>query len=201
MSDTKIPLLLFSGGADSTLRLQELLGESNVAVVYGSAGQHPLKREMELHARQAIIKELERHSRFRVEQQLEMDVSSLRINGDFQFQQILPWLVTGLTAFDTRRHSRIEMAFLMNDDIMVNRHALEESWKHLVSLLFHEKAEVPLHLPLKYCRKSTVYSRLSAKLQSLIWVCEMPVKGRAKKHKPCRKCMACKNQKTVLSQE
>jgi len=190
----QLPLLLFSGGADSTVQLRQLLQHTPADVLYVKSSQHPLKIEMELKQQDAIITELEKTTHFRVRERYRPEVKA-PINGNHMFQQVLPWMMGALATFNPRLHSEVQMAYLIGDDIMVHKAELMEAWKQLTTMLYGEP--VKLVLPLMYYRKQAVYRELTPELRKLIWVCELPVeegKGKRRKVVACKTCPACKTQ-------
>ncbi len=190
----QLPLLLFSGGADSTYVLWGLLRTSPVDVLYVKAAQHPAKSEMELQRQAKIIEVLEKGALHGVRERIVKEVQ-IPLNREHYFQQVIPWMVGALAAFVPHRHSEVVMAYLMNDDIMINRSELLETWKYLTTLLYGEP--VKLSLPLTHVRKRQIYEALDDGLQKLIWVCELPVeKGEGKRRRivACGDCPACQTQ-------
>lgn len=201
----KIPLILFSGGADSALLLQWQLHKSNCDVLYIDGNQGPAKIEAEQKARLAVIERLEAGSEYRVSKQIDLRESlKLPTMQRAGFGQLLPWLVGALLSIDPKRHSQLQIGYIMGDDIAENLDKITAAWNSCVKALIGsswseeknawEDADVPISFPLRYMRKKNVYANLERDVLPLTWSCELPVK-KGKKYLPCDKCRACETRK------
>lgn len=208
MKDSKIPLLLFSGGADSTARLFELLNVTPVDILYVEGHQHPDKVKMELRARERILKTIQSESLHNVRSEYRFPKIGPpdRSLDHFCFHQAPDWFVAALYTFDPLKHSRVEICYLLNDDISHVLDKLQMSWKSLVAAVkcgeyvdgLPEVCTTPLVFPYHRANKTAIYRYLTPTLREMIWVCEMPTKNGRGLPKPCGRCKACRTQKQTL---
>lgn len=206
----KVPLLLFSGGADSTYRLAGLLKEGPVDVLYVDGGQHPLKTIKELECREETIRKLEQRSLHKVSGRFYFDLSVCRKHpGSFpSWRQVMPWIFAAHECLSDERHSRLEICYLLEDCISSVRHELEELWANLCYIQTGSRTTIPLNLPFIRTNKTRIYEALSRsderkELLDSIWVCETPhyarvPRTRKRKIVACGRCVPCKDQKRAI---
>jgi 7-cyano-7-deazaguanine synthase in queuosine biosynthesis len=178
MSD-KRPLLLFSGGLDSTMMLNLALRETDVDVLSSDCGQHELKLQAEKLARQRIIRwmDVDRavgddERRFTVRDRTNFVGVNFAMAPGMVSSQAPAWLFAALHTFDPNRHSEVRIGYVLGDDALAYRHEMQEAWKYLS--LLSKRETVPLVFPLISYRKSQFLKWLPADLLDLIWVCEIP---------------------------
>lgn len=208
----KVPLILFSGGLDSTYLLQEQLEKGDVEVLYVEGRQSPAKVKAELRARENIIRVLEDITGNKVIAQHEIkSIPEYTVQGygrrdpndmDWKFQQPYQWLLGALHAADGRRHSALMIAYVTGDQISPDLTKIQEAWNVMMS--FTKQTPVPLEYPVVYHRKYQIVQRMYAKVYRHHWVCELPVviyvdeeKSKSRhlrdltQYKACGKCEAC----------
>lgn len=190
----KYPLILFSGGNDSTCLLNLALVHSHVYTLYVDASQHEDKIEMELRARAAIFKQLKQDAEHHV--LADYGVRELQqLNGfhgwRMELRQVLPWLIAALYTVDPEKMSEVQIGYLLDDDIAYKIEVIQRAWKNLWELVFKEPL-VPIRFPFIENRftKADVLKNLPASLSNKTWVCEMPKRAR-KLFKPCGFCDPC----------
>lgn len=190
-------LVLWSGGADSTLTLWDVLRDPAIGRVHALSFDHhnvPAAREHR-RARRSIRAWLRRqglkfkHTELAIYPNAkirEFDVTG----GGLQHPVI--WLPNTIPYM--RKEEDVYLAYIHGDDF----------WHHRQSLIwaFGYLAEVAgkvgnLMFPLEYTRKFQVLQRLrkTRGLVSRIWYCENPQAG-----KPCGKCTSCFTHRTALMQ-
>jgi len=150
-STNKIPLVLFSGGVDSTFLLVSILNErksnnsrpfglkedsyNGVDVLYAMGGQSYLKANAELLQRRKIISYINRYYGRRTGILRDyIPSASFRLTEfqpRWQLSQGLPWLLAALQAFDPQRHSNIVIGYLLDDSIMKILPDLKKTWESI----------------------------------------------------------------------
>lgn len=197
----RIPLLLFSGGADSTLLLKWQLTDSNCDVLYIDGNQCPRKMAAETVARERIIDELLTSTEHRVRTQYDLrEKMRLPHSEVTAWQQLMPWLVGAALTIDPQRHSQLQIGYIMGDDMAGNLDRVTKAWDALVQAVVGERwdsqqgrfveADIPVVFRLRYMRKSRIYDELGEKLLDLTWTCELPAEGRSGPV-PCNRCSGC----------
>lgn len=200
MSNNKHPLIVFSGGLDSTFLLFRNLLEGPVYTLYVKSSQGERKIEKELKARERIIKHLEKVTGNKVLQDYIVDLSvkvSWRTNNyandeglgfhksHWRFKQPFLWFHGMFSVVNSEIHSKVLMGYVTGDQISSQLHRLHEAWVSLSIVTFSEV--VPLDFPLMFVRKTDMLRDLDEKIVKLTWTCEEPTeKGRA-----CQRCAAC----------
>ena len=186
----RIPLILFSGGLDSTYLVYEALNTSRVDLLYTAGPQGPYKEEAELLAQSKILKEIDKYSAFRVRDSIKappMDPS--RCVEPF-LRQPIAWIYSALMTVDPRKHSEVQIGYILGDQASSVHHEITAAWDNLNKIAKLES--VPLKMPLLRRTKIMIYSSLPESVRPLLWHCELPVKkGRSKKWQACGKCEAC----------
>ncbi len=206
------PLILFSGGLDSTTLLYDrLVRGDNVDVLYIDCGQGPNKIAAE---KAAAINILDLFQDFKSRGLLEAEVETRHMDATFawsrghapstfSFAQVLPWLVTAMQYVDSYKHSKVEIAYCMGDQISSELYKLQAVWAQLWSCI-SDRPLVPLEFPFLRQSKQYFLERLPSYLRDLTWVCEIPVDRHEEgddealagpRWGQCWKCMACKRSK------
>jgi hypothetical protein len=218
--DGKRPLVLFSGGWDSTLLLHHLLEFTNVDTFFVRANAHPYKRRKEKEARWKIKDWLNRDrladsdrpddQRFYVDEDYAFTLDEVWAQTrNYAMVQPISWLSAALIKFDPARHSGVAIGYLLGDQAPAFREHLEGYWKHGWALLrgMFEPAP-PLWFPLldRGITKEVVVRDLPMPLAKLAWACETPksLKGTTRyefddddnealdRIIPCGKCKPCR---------
>lgn len=195
---SKVPLLLFSGGLDSTFMLQTALMEGDVETLYVSGAQCPNKVKKELAARKRIIDKLERICKHRVRRDHVIQMENL-LDGstpDHKFVQPMAWIYGALKVSDGGdRHSELRIGYVNGDSIMVNLQNVLAVWDQAQH--FTKWHPLPLVFPLMYMHKDDILHRLNPHVWEDVWVCEMP-KRKGAGHTACGSCRPCLTQAAVL---
>lgn len=194
LSMAKRPLLLFSGGLDSTVMLQQALCESPVDVLYGEAGSAPQKAINERAARIKIIAHFNQVMPYKVWNEFEPNqVVSLNGSPQKSWGQMMPWLVYALQAADPDQHSEVQVGFVMGDSNCVVFDEMVKAWNALWAISKNGPV-VPLVMPLKLHVKPTLLNRLDPRVYSMLWICETPDDD-----KKCGRCLPCMTHQNTLN--
>ncbi len=192
---SKIPLLLFSGGLDSTFMLQQSLMESDVDILYVDGGQAPLKIQAEELARLDILDwfievKKKNPTRFHsVRGQRHFNSPNFAGAPGALTSQPVSWLIAALYHCDPERHSCVRVAYVMGDDMAGFRHELCKAWDAL--LMVTKLHFVPIEFPLIFIKKPQLLREIDQELIPMTWTCETPV-WLKKTLVPCGKCVPCK---------
>jgi hypothetical protein len=118
----KIPLIMFSGGLDSSYLLETMLRKGNVDTLYVSGAQGSGKIEKELEARRTIIRILEKETGNQV--LIDHHISLPDLCGGLNwivesaFLQPLIWLTGAIHRTEEDRHSELMVAYVSGDQIL-----------------------------------------------------------------------------------
>lgn len=204
----RIPLLLFSGGADSTLLLKWQLAESNCDVLYIDGNQHWNKIVAETTASERAIAEILTTAEHRIRTQFDLrETMELPTGSAVIWQQLVPWLVGAVLTIDPERHSQLQVGYVMSDEMAGNLDRITKAWDALVAAVIGDRwcsqkgRFVPVDLPivfrLRHMRKKQIYQELGGRLLDLTWSCEKPLEG-ATGPIPCTSCPACITRFTAM---
>lgn len=210
MTVEKHPLILFSGGNDSTFLLYETLTNTDAHVLYVEGNQNSDKVRAELKAREAIKEWLNENTLHRVLSDTKYinsvyasDITYGNERGTDVFNAVtlaqpVSWLMSALYHYNPVIHSCVQLAYLCGDDIAASLTTLQYAWDHLCFSV--KQQSVPIQFPLKNYRKSYILENLPKELANLTWVCELPVPKENSDSKeqeliPCGRCIACTNLK------
>lgn len=198
----KYPILLFSGGLDSTAMLHYYLRKSHVDVIYIKGGQDDVKVEAELNARKLIIKELQHITGNSVLTDTTIDVPL-----DAYWHQAGQWIIgaSKRAVIDADRHSHLAVGYVRGDSIIPYLRSVENAWYSMHELcsgtIGHESVEIKF--PLVDCGKEDYFNAqhelyLPRSVLEYIWTCETPTQiirhdrySNDREIKPCGKCTPC----------
>lgn len=197
----KIPLVLFSGGLDSTAMLWKYLQTTPVDVLYADGGQHPLKIQKELECREKTIEYLNRVCPNKVQRDVRTDNVVIFAGGStVKYSQPISWMVAALSVLDTNRHSTLAVGYVDDDGgflrLLPN---IVSAWENM-QILSKTGDLVPLVFPIIDNSKLALLASIPVELLDSIWVCEFPTKHDTKGIVPCMKCKPCKLGRSVLRQ-
>ncbi|BDD79742.1 hypothetical protein [Burkholderia phage FLC9] len=194
--DKKVPLILFSGGMDSTFLVQWFLQYGDVETVFVKADPHPFKRKKEADARRKLFGLFEKYYKHRVLHDHEYDLDRTfsqhqRLNG---VQQI-SWLVAALAIYEPSRHHSVNIGYVLGDQAPAFRKQYEDFWSAGWTMTRGVLDPVPpLLFPIlnHQLTKYDVLDRIDKRLVSSTWVCEMPKYEGEYAHKKLVACKHCK---------
>lgn len=191
----RVPLLLFSGGLDSTVMLSHALKAGNVEVLYVKGHQDPYKAKLELEARKKIIALLEKRTGNKVLHDYHVRATSyiepyqgedgkiVNYNNK-SFGQVPDWIYGALHVADGQRHNCLHIGYLKSDVIFPELNKLVMAWTGLNSLA--SAYPIPVCFPYGSVDKEQMFDMIDQELLSLVWYCEVP-----QNDKPCKQCRAC----------
>lgn len=190
----KRPLVLFSGGLDSTALLENILKTGPCDTLYINGSQSSEKAKKELAARKSIIEYLNANSMHKVISDYTPGYSiNLNSNG-CRYSQPVSWLVGALGILNQDIHNGLYVGYVYDDGGFC-RHipTLENIWRDMQMVSKWDKP-VPLHYPLIDTNKVDILNRIDPELLTKIWVCETPTS----EGKACLKCNPCILLKQVM---
>ena len=169
----KYPLVLMSGGLDSTYLTYSLLKTTPVDVLYVRSNQGEEKIRMELKAVEHISGLLNTEPKLlhRIRNrytEVVMDVHSDR----FVFQQVLPWMIGALKTVDLKIHSKVCFGYVLGDQAIGWKTEMMTAWDNLCEVLLG--GHIPLEFPLMRNTKEQLILGLPFYIRNKIWVCELP---------------------------
>lgn len=192
---SKVPLVLFSGGLDSTYLVSTLLQSGPVDVIYVNGGQCKDKIKCEIEARDKLIEKFNTYYPYKIQGQYEIiDPVYLHTGSDKKWTQPNAWIQGVYRVLHAARHKAVYIGYVKDDGFAFGgaMRSLKKLWKNLLKVSFTGK-HVSLKFPLKHLSKVEILENLDKRLLDDVWVCELPVDG-----KHCKKCKPCKLMELVL---
>jgi len=196
---TKIPLILFSGGLDSTALVYKQLQIGPCDVMYADGGQHPAKIASELVAREKIISYLNKTCPHKVQKDFRAPHISFAQTPGNRYSQPAAWLFAALSVIDNDRHSELQVGYVYSDGGFCRwLPNIENAWRELQRFTrWHDP--IPVNWPLIDLEKYQILDAIDPELVNMIWVCEMPNSEGENKYSQCGKCRPCKMAKQTLA--
>lgn len=218
----KHPLVLFSGGLDSTYLISQYLRVGAVDTLSVQANQSEMKQIREEIARKRVIEELGKMSRrypFTVNREYMRDLNHQFTEvPDYDMVQPISWLTAALIVTDPKIHSEVAIAYLLGDQAPALRQYIDAFWHAGWKLLHWNEPIVPLVFPLLDAglTKRKILDRIDKQLVSHVWSCELPsirpgegvyfswadveeAKKDPRRLKACGKCLPCRLMKHTLA--
>jgi hypothetical protein len=199
--DPSIPLVLYSGGMDSTLMLYTELLKGSADTLYvennGTSGRSFMERRAREKAMDWFLSDHGKDLKGRVLQDkvINLNETLVQVKG-YKMVQPLAWLIAGLMAFDKNRHSELQIGYILGDAAPVKSAELEAFWRNAYALMHWcmPQNAPPVRFPLleKGFDKGTVLSHLPLELADKIWVCELPQKKDDGSYHYCKVCTSCR---------
>jgi hypothetical protein len=186
------PLLLFSGGMDSTYMLWKALETGPVHTLYAFGGQSVIKEHAEKKARDRIMNYMAKHRPFPI-----LSDDEIKIRGVVQcptdaWEQPYSWFMAALQSIHPTRMSEVQIGTVLNDDGAPYCGRLQVAWENLLRVIYPQNATVPLlKFPQWNLLKTQIYNELPEALRKMTWVCEVPLWKR-ERAVPCGCCKPCK---------
>jgi 7-cyano-7-deazaguanine synthase in queuosine biosynthesis len=194
--EDKRPLLLLSGGLDSTYLAYLLLQETNIDVLYIKAPIVEEKIKAEKKALEKIYAYLNKHCKFKIIRKYEQDVSGVQIGASSRaFAQPNLWLFGALNILE-KEHSDVFISYVSGDQIASCIDRLHSAWEHLVYVT--KTTEHDLIFPFRFVSKQFILNRIPKALQKLTWTCEDPKVMKNKSYRKCGTCVPCVTSKINL---
>jgi 7-cyano-7-deazaguanine synthase in queuosine biosynthesis len=181
----KRPLLLFSGGLDSTCMLGQQLEYGDVDTLYVRGPQGRQKAAAELRARKHIFEWFAKNSEHQVRTDYVVDLEKFGLPIGYRYGQALAWFTAAMNTCDSLEHSKVMIGYGQGDQIIPMLGHLSAAWDAL-AVVVKEKA-VGLHFPVMELSKLEMLKQMPTDLYELTWVCEYPDTS----GQPCLRCLTC----------
>lgn len=207
-SSKKHPLIVYSGGIDSTYLLYSELKKGDVYTCYIEGAQSQDKARLEQEGRAKNITILEKLTGNRVLSDTIVKTTTTwtarTSNGNYvdngncaqdgTWGQAHQWLNGILYVSNSDKHSSIQMGHVLGDCISIHLGSQKKAWKYIQR--FTKNAPIPLEFPLAMYEKFDLMYRMPYEVIANIWVCELPKKhfpegNEIGEFQPCRCCSAC----------
>ncbi len=189
--------MLFSGGLDSTYMVAEYLcNHGPVDVLYVNGSQHPVKMELELEARKALIAKMNEYYPNKVQKQYVIEEHVYRHDGkNKKWIQPNAWLQGAFAVLDPERHSCLQVAYVNDDGAYFGQQlkTIQDLWDSLIKVSYTGD-HVPLEFPYISTNKLAILTHFDKRLLPHVWVCENPTSSK----KACQRCSPCKLINRVL---
>lgn len=189
----RVPLVLLSGGLDSTYLAYLLLQTTDIDILYIDGRQSFDKVQAEKKALTSIIPLLNEIGNHKVR---NLFLFQARDSGfeHLLFQQAGYWFFGALQSYIGSFHSKVCMSYVQGDGINPNLHDFSKAWDHLTAAI--KRTSIPLEFPLVLNSKEEILHRLPTNIRDEVWTCETPEvltnpQDFVKDYKPCGKCVAC----------
>lgn len=209
------PLVVFSGGMDSSYMLYEALLQGNVHTCYIKGTQSSLKIPVELEARKKIAKILQEKTGNLILTDTVVDLAGskpiytdkVNYNGgtihtygndapDITWGQAYIWLFGLMFVTDGRIHSEVQIGNVMDDDINMHLDNMKLAWE--TTQKFSKRNPIPLVFPLSCQRKFNILSEMPKQALAYIWVCDRPKQDENDLTIPCEYCASCVDHKKTI---
>ena len=204
----KKPLILFSGGLDSTYALICALQISSVDLLIVKSTRLPPGQYAEELARNAIIDRIKKDTasgklRYGIDNIHVVDLNigfGSMIIGE-KFAQLKYWIFSALEVVNPEVHSHVYVGYVSGDGIAPHIHDIKKTWKHLYKVT--KIGKVKISFPLLYLSKQDIVNNLRHSVNEdylrMAWYCEFPNeitvgkgKNKRKEFIACGKCMSCR---------
>lgn len=189
-----VPLILFSGGLDSTYLVSKRLTEGPVDILYVNGGQCKEKMRLELEARDKLIEKMNSYYPHKIQGQYEiLDPLYLHDGKNKKWTQPNAW-IQGAFRVITSRHSLLEVAYVKDDGAYFGQYLprIKDQWNTTLEVGYANE-HIPLEFPIVHMSKLEILENIDKRLLCDIWVCETPNDS-----KPCGCCGPCKLMRRVL---
>lgn len=187
----KRPLVLWSGGFDSTVLVIDKLADGDIDIMYVDLENNKRAQRREKKAI-AKIKLLIKDANLKGKIIYEYDFGYQRISASKAvYAQPALWLQAVTFCVDPERHSEVLIAYVKGDDVWHYKHQIKKVYKTLLALTCHDDDVVPLKFPLEWNTKANLLEWLGTfvynkQVLNLIYYCEAGWK------EPCGECTSCK---------
>ena len=204
----KKPLILFSGGLDSTYGLLCALANSSVDLLIVKSSRLPPGQNAEEIARNAIIDRIKKDTASGRFQHgidnihvVNLDIGTGSLSVGDKFAQLKYWIFSALEVVNPHIHSHVYVGYVSGDGILPHIHDIKKTWKHLYNV--SKIGKVKIAFPLLYLTKQDIVDTLKHSINEdylrMAWYCEFPdetIVGKGKKKRTefttCGKCMSCR---------
>lgn len=198
VASNKIPLVLLSGGLDSTFAFYREMVKGNCDVLYVDTNVMQKKRKAERLARENIVNIVEKLTGNRVLERHFVDVTDTYKYGieAKAFEQPIMWLTGAMVKVKPSRHSKVVISYVVGDQILSELHNLHKAWEALGVVTKAEQVP-PLEFPLRFHTKLMLLEEMPKELIGKTWTCEIPGTTNEDGHMvydECGECIPCLTQ-------
>lgn len=202
----KVPLLLFSGGLESTYLLHSLLKIGPVDLLCFDHGYNMPSAAAEMKARKNILTAMAKRKdlhQVRNIRSLHERAFSRQAGGlpfEPAFPQLFEHLLSALYATDYSQHSSVILGLAFTDDSATIHDRIPGLWKSLFSVFRPSvnSTSIPeLQLPLMWFKRREVYQDTPRWLSSKTWSCCSP-NFAGGQPAACGICVKCMDHKRML---
>lgn len=211
--DDKLPLILFSGGLESSylLQLQLIIKKQSCDVLTIEHSFNCPSQHAEMMARYKILAEIatlkttgDLEASVRYHLQDKEAYNSGDYPGYITYSQLYPIVQIAMKKVDLRAHSEVQIGLCMTDDSAVAMPYLKQYWSNFwEGFCSRMPGEYPpLVFPLERTPKLEIFERIDPGLRNNTWYCSSPNVVK-RKFVPCRICVSCKDHefaKTMVEQ-
>ena len=191
ISPTRVPLILASGGLDSTWLLYERMQHTDVDILYVRNPQDEAKAKVEMRALAKITDWLERAMPHRVRNFYVSTLGESNTSDDTRHAQVLSWVQAAMLVGSSRHHTSVEIGYVQGDTVAQKLPDIIRAWDALKSIL--KLNPVDLVFPLAYVPKSEILRAMQSELLALVWYCDYPgsLEDGSPLPPPCNECPSC----------
>lgn len=192
----RIPLVLFSGGLDSTYLVSYLLSETGpVDILYVNGGQSFTKITRELEARDKLIELMNRIYPNKIRNQYEL-LHPVYLHNEVAKKWTQPnaWMQGAFSVLNPEIHSALNVAYVNDDGAYFGYHLqdIKDQWRSM-QVVGTKGDHVELTFPIIHIDKINILEQIDKRLLPHVWVCELPIDRKA-----CQICAPCKLMNKVL---
>jgi hypothetical protein len=177
MTDEKRPLILWSGGLDSTFLMYQQLLNGPVDYIVMDGGQSRSKIRMEEEARTKALNWFAAQGLPYPHQLNTADPMTLAKMPGISWSQTIPWLIGALYAADHRKHHSVMIAYVIGDEPVHLKDVFSQTFEGLQRISKHGDP-VPLCFPFLdgFVNKRRILHEIPRGLLECVWYCELPEK-------------------------
>lgn len=179
----KRPLVLFSGGVDSSFVMYENPTADRLVIELDTSY---MKYNREQAARARVMNWIKGNAGFDPESREYHSKYLMAPGCTARYKQLLPWMVRALEMVVPTRHSSVMIGYLSDDDSARQIPLMKAAWDNLYQVVHGLDDYVPLEFPLEHYCKREILERIPADLLKLTTSCEYPVE-----EDPDFKCCNC----------
>lgn len=184
--DQKIPLVLYSGGLDSTFLMHLLLQKQDVDMLYVHCNGTEERRLKEMGAMEravAYFRDAHAQDLYQGLPRALFEVTldqTLIHTPDRRLIQPAAWIIGAICRFDPARHSELIAGYVLGDTAPVLKTEMEAVWRNLYAIMhFCDPKEAPsIRYPLVEdgYDKCRILEDLPVDLADKLWYCELPAR-------------------------
>jgi 7-cyano-7-deazaguanine synthase in queuosine biosynthesis len=190
MSKEKRPLVLWSGGFDSTCLVIDKLHDGDIDILYIDLENNWIMQRQERRAickMKALIKDA--NLKGQIINSFNFRYGMIPVTKSVYAQPAL-WLQAASMIADAEHHSEVNIAYVRHDDAWHYKTEIMNAYTALNQLTSPDNI-VPVKFPFEWFTKTTLLEQLKTfeyhkPLLNLIYYCEAGTK------KPCGECSSCK---------